>query len=103
MRWDSLAPFIFDYNYTVPLSQHVSVGKKIRQYYIGDKPIDKSTAMSIVHAVGDRLYVMGGVQAAKMMAKANKSPVKYYYFSYHGADSLSYAMTRTNEDWGNLN
>ncbi|KAK0085198.1 hypothetical protein PV325_005611 [Microctonus aethiopoides] len=100
MRWDSLAPFIFDYNYTVPLSQHASVGRKIRQYYIGDKPIDKSTAMRIVHAVGDRLYVMGGVQAARMMAKANKSPVKYYYFSYHGADSLSYAMTRTKEDWG---
>lgn len=99
-RWDTLAPHIFDYNYTIPLSQHVEVGRKIREYYIGDKPLDKHSAMEIVHAVGDRLYVMGGMSAVKLMSKANRSPVRYYYFTYKGADSLGYAMTRTNMDFG---
>ncbi|XP_044585589.1 venom carboxylesterase-6-like [Cotesia glomerata] len=99
-RWDTLAPFILDYNYTVPVTKHVEVGRKIRHHYMGDKPIDKSTAMDLVHMIGDRLYVVGGIKAAKLMAKANKSPVRYYYFTYHGADSLSYSMTRTHEDWG---
>ncbi|KAF7996027.1 hypothetical protein HCN44_009065 [Aphidius gifuensis] len=99
-RYDELAPFVFDYNYTIPLSKHHEVGRRIRHHYIGDKPLDKHTAMEIVHAVGDRLYVMGGLNAVKLMSKYNKSPIRYYYFTYHGADSLGYPMTRTNEDWG---
>ncbi|XP_015121789.1 venom carboxylesterase-6 [Diachasma alloeum] len=99
-RWDELAPHILDFNYTIPLNKQMDVARRLRKHYIGDGPIDKRTAMSLVHMIGDRLYVMGGVKAIKLMAKYNKSPMRYYYFTYHGADSLSYAMTMTNEDWG---
>ncbi|XP_044583859.1 venom carboxylesterase-6-like [Cotesia glomerata] len=99
-RWDTLAPFILDYNYTVPLSKHIEVGRKIRNHYIGSESIDRTTAMLIIHMIGDRLYTADGVKAAKMMANINKSPVFFYYFTYKGAESVSHAMTKTKKDWG---
>ncbi|XP_008543574.1 carboxylic ester hydrolase [Microplitis demolitor] len=99
-RWDALAPFILDYNYTIPLSKQVQVGRKIRRHYIGDKQIDDNTAMSIIHMIGDRLYTADSIKAAKLMAKKNKNPVFYYYFTYKGAESVSHVMTRTKKDWG---
>ncbi|XP_034952492.1 venom carboxylesterase-6-like [Chelonus insularis] len=99
-RWDSLVPHILDYNYTIPLDKQIEVNKKIRKYYIGDSPVDKTTAWSIIHMIGDRFYTAGSVKAVKLMAKSINKPVFYYYFTYKGAESLGPIMMRKNMNFG---
>lgn len=104
-NWDSVAPYVLDYNYTIPKDKHKEVANKIKKHYFGKKAIDKSTRDIVVQMVGDRLFVADGEKAARLMAKSNKNQVKFYYYSYRAAQSLSEALSGTKEDYGlrNLN
>lgn len=99
-NWESLAPHLLDYNYTIPKSEHARVAREVRKHYLGNKPIDRETAMALIHMVGDRLYVIDGEKAAVSQARVSKSPVRFYYFSYRGEFSLSEKFTNTKEDFG---
>ncbi|XP_046484317.1 venom carboxylesterase-6-like [Neodiprion pinetum] len=99
-NWESIAPHLLDFNYTVSKSERSDVARLIRQHYLGTKPIDKSTVKEIVQMVGDRLFVYNGIEAARLQARVNQSPVRFYYFSYRGAHSLSESMSRSTQDFG---
>lgn len=99
-NWELIAPYLLDYNYTIPQSKQAEVSRLIRKHYLGDKTIDKTTTAPVIQIVGDRIFVVDGVKAAKLMAKNNRSPVWYYYFTYRGANSASDAMSRTNQNFG---
>lgn len=50
--------------------------------------------------IGDRLFVVDIVKAAKMHAQMYKSPVYLYEFGYRGTHSLSEYFSKSNEDYG---
>lgn len=99
-NWDLVATYVLDYNYTLPKDKHKEIAKKIRKHYFGKKAIDKSTISSVVQMVGDRLFVSDGERAARLMAKSNKNQVKFYYYSYRAAQSLSESLSGTKENYG---
>lgn len=99
-NWDLVAPYVLDYNYTLPKDKQREISNKIRQHYLGKKVIDKSSRDSVVQMIGDRLFVFDGEKAARLMAKANKNKVQFYYYSYRAAQSLSEALSGTKENYG---
>ncbi|XP_058800337.1 carboxylic ester hydrolase-like [Phymastichus coffea] len=99
-NWDLVATHLLDYNYTLPKNKHKEVAKKIRKHYFGSKPIDRLNLKSLTLLTGDRLFVVDAEKAARMQAKANESPVWFYYYSYRAAQSLSDTMSGTKENIG---
>ncbi|XP_048270688.1 venom carboxylesterase-6 [Bombus terrestris] len=87
--WDNIAPYLLDYNDTLPLNQHKEVAEKIRKYYLGSNPIDSNTSLSVTHMIGDRMFSVDFQKAAILKAKINKSPVWTYYYSYRSMHSCS--------------
>ncbi|XP_015597352.1 venom carboxylesterase-6 [Cephus cinctus] len=99
-NWESIAPHLLDFNYTVPKEKHVEIARKIKEHYFGSKLIDKLSVKSLIQMVGDRLFVVDAEKAARVQAKVNESPVWFYYFSYKGASSTSEFLSGTKEDFG---
>ncbi|XP_057321823.1 venom carboxylesterase-6-like [Microplitis mediator] len=99
-NWDKILPHLLDYNYTIPASRHGEVSRKIRSHYLGRKKLNKVSVLPLIHMVGDRLFAIGGEKAARMMAKANKSPVLFYLYSYRAPDSLSDLFIPSKPDLG---
>lgn len=99
-KWELIAPFLFDYNYTIPLSKQAEVSRLIRKHYLGSKSIDGRNTAPVIQMVGDRLFIADGVKAAKLMAKTNQSPIRYYYFTYKGNKRPSSAMSLTKQNFG---
>lgn len=50
--------------------------------------------------IGDRLFVVGIVKAARIQAQLYKSPVYMYQFGYRGEHSLSEVFAKSNENYG---
>ena len=101
-NWDEVAKYLLDFNLTIPVEEHAGVAKKIKKHYFGLKPIDKTTIGPLIKLIGDRIFVVDAEKAARLQAKANKSPVWFYYYSYRAAQSLSDIMSGTKENFGIL-
>ncbi|XP_063972094.1 venom carboxylesterase-6-like isoform X2 [Diachasmimorpha longicaudata] len=99
-NWDLLAPYLLDYNFTIPKSEHASVAQKIRQHYLDGKEIKRETAQPLIHMMGDRLFVVDGEKAAREMSRAHRSPVWFYLYTYRGEFSLSDDYIPTKDDFG---
>ncbi|XP_014208345.1 venom carboxylesterase-6-like [Copidosoma floridanum] len=99
-NWNEVAKYLLDYNYTLPSDKHAKVASKIKKHYYGPNPIDTQNVRPLTLMVGDRLFVTDAEKAARLQAKANKSPVWFYYFSYRAADSLSDVLSGTKQDFG---
>ncbi|KAJ8933693.1 hypothetical protein NQ318_008412 [Aromia moschata] len=74
--WPQIAPFMLDYNYTLPESKREEVAKQI---------------------FTDRLFAIGSDTAAKLQSKTNKSPVYYYYFNYQKGENKALKFYAPNE------
>ena len=92
--WETLAPIILDFNYTLDHSLWASTAKKIRQYYFGEKKMDKEAIMEFTKMIGDRMFLVDSEKSVKLQAKAATSPVYYYYFSYPGDDENMKCMVK---------
>ncbi|XP_043272746.1 venom carboxylesterase-6-like [Venturia canescens] len=99
-NWDTVAPFLLDYNYTIPLEEHADLARKIRKHYLGEKRIDRTTVNDVIRMIGDRQFVVDAENAARRMAAANDKPVRFYRFSYRGEHSLSDAFTGNKKNYG---
>ncbi|KAF7989104.1 hypothetical protein HCN44_007414 [Aphidius gifuensis] len=99
-KWNSIAPHLLDYNYTIKVSDHVNIAEKIRKHYLGVEKIDGTMVLPLIHMIGDRLFVVDGEKAARMMAIANKSPVWFYFYSYRAQFSLSDDFIPSRKDFG---
>ncbi|XP_012525770.2 venom carboxylesterase-6 [Monomorium pharaonis] len=99
-NWDDLAPHFLDFNYTIPKDKHVEIARLIKKHYFGTKPIDRHSTKELIQMTSDRFFVVPGEKSARMQAKANQSPVWFYYFSYRGAHSLSDVLSSTTENYG---
>ncbi|KOC63848.1 Venom carboxylesterase-6 [Habropoda laboriosa] len=99
-NWDDLAPYILNFNDSIPLKEHKQVAEKIREFYFGREKIDSDTVMTLIHMIGDRSFGVGFEKASRLQAKVNKSPVWTYYYSYRAQHSFSEAMSGSNKNFG---
>lgn len=102
-NWETVAPHLLDFNYTIPLEKHAEVSRKIRNHYFGSRPISKQTARELTYLIGDRLYVVDGEKAARAQAKVSKSPVLFWYYSYRALNSVSDRLSQTSKNFGMYN
>lgn len=99
-NWEVIAPYLLDYNYTIPREEHAALARQIRKHYLGDKAIDRETVNNVIQMIGDRQFVVDGEKAARSMAAANDKPVRFYRFSYRGEHSLSDWFTGSKKNYG---
>jgi len=101
-RWDELAPYIMHYMHTISDDKKTEVSEKIKQYYLKGEPISKKTYPELVQMIGDRVFVESSETAAKLQAKANKSPVYFYQYDFTGEERISFAylFTDSKEKYG---
>ncbi|CAH0552750.1 unnamed protein product [Brassicogethes aeneus] len=86
--WPKLAPYVLDYNYTMPKSEWEISANKIKEHYIGKgKQISKDNFQTFLRALSDRHFVNDAQDAAVRQAKVNKFPVYYFVFN-HKTDAL---------------
>ncbi|XP_017765612.1 PREDICTED: venom carboxylesterase-6-like, partial [Eufriesea mexicana] len=81
-NWDDIAPYLLDFNDTIPLNEKKQVAEKIRKHYLGSEPIDSNSMMPVIHMMGDRLFAHNFERAVRLQARKNKSPVWTYLYSY---------------------
>ncbi|XP_076755934.1 venom carboxylesterase-6 [Xylocopa sonorina] len=99
-NWVDIAPHLLDYNDTIPVSQHRNVAQRIRQHYLGSNEITKNTLVPLSQMIGDRTFVVDFEKAARLQAKANKSPVWTYYYSYKSTHSFSQKLSNSTTNFG---
>ncbi|CAL7947467.1 unnamed protein product [Xylocopa violacea] len=99
-NWVDLAPHLLGYNDTIPVSQHRNVGEKIRKHYLGTSEITNNSLTPLSRLNGDRVFVFGLEKAARLQAKANKSPIWTYYYSYKSTHSFSEVLSNSTTNFG---
>ncbi|KAF5283606.1 hypothetical protein FQR65_LT13812 [Abscondita terminalis] len=97
-RWSELAASVLDYNYTLPLVEHASVAKLVKDYYLSGRNISKETFKELVQMIGDRHFVVPVEMAARLQAIKGKAPVYYYYFSYNAEEISTFSFYYTKSE-----
>nr|AIW82257.1 juvenile hormone esterase [Diaphorina citri] len=98
--WTSLAPHILDFNFTVPDNLKAKIAEKIRQKYLGDKPINLENKKAFVQIMSDRMFIADAERTSRLQSKVCKSPVYFYYFNFRGRYSLSNHYANRLDDYG---
>ncbi|XP_050685010.1 venom carboxylesterase-6-like [Leptidea sinapis] len=99
-RWDHFASNIFEYNDTLPISLRTSVAAKIKQQYLGGKPVGPDTFPQLVQALGDRLFSTHVGKLAQIHAAKAKQPTYMYRYAYRSQWSLSHLMSGKEDNFG---
>ncbi|KAG6452860.1 venom carboxylesterase-6 [Manduca sexta] len=99
-NWEQLASNIFEYNDTLPLNMRSAVATKIKQHYLGGKPVGQDTYKYLVQALGDRLFVADVGRLAQIHAAKSGQPTYVYRYAYSGSVSLSNMMSRSENNYG---
>lgn len=99
-RWEYLASNIFEYNDTLPLELRPIVAKKIKDHYLGGKPVGQDTYAQLVQALGDRLFVTDVGKMAQLHAQKSGEPTYVYRYAFNGQTSLSNLMAQNKENYG---
>lgn len=100
MNFELLAPYLFDYNYTVPEWKQSVIATWVKKHYLGDDPIATWTYFSILEMISDRLFVGSSVQAALLQARSGKGPIRFMKFSYRGKHSYTEEESGTKTVYG---
>ncbi|XP_045516765.1 venom carboxylesterase-6-like [Pieris brassicae] len=99
-RWEHLASNIFEYNETLPLNLRAEVAAKIKQQYLGTKPVSQETFDQLVQALSDRLFVVDVGKTVEMHATRTSQPTYLYKYAYRGEWSLSHMMAENEINYG---
>ncbi|RZB84954.1 COesterase and/or Abhydrolase 3 domain containing protein, partial [Asbolus verrucosus] len=58
-KWETIAPFILDYNYTLPQSLWKSTANKVKEFYLGEgQKINDENLLKMIQMVGDRIFLV---------------------------------------------
>lgn len=98
--WETIAPFMLDYNYTIPESDYKKIAKLVKSHYLGEKKFDETTIKQLIQLFSDRLIVYPLGESAMLQARATKNPVRFYIFSYRGAHSLTEGISGSKKNFG---
>jgi len=66
------------------------MAKKVKDFYLGDKPMDQDIASNLVDAISDSSYAHPIDTAAKIHAMKSAAPTFVYHFGYRGKHSLTH-------------
>ncbi|CAG9864100.1 unnamed protein product [Phyllotreta striolata] len=81
-KWNDIMPYLLDLYDTVDESDLMDVLMKIKAFYYEGEPVSDDNLYTMVHLFNDRFFMIDGEKAMRMQAKANRSPVYYYFFTY---------------------
>ncbi|KAF2902140.1 hypothetical protein ILUMI_04048 [Ignelater luminosus] len=95
--FEKLAPYLFVYHKT---SANKDVGKKIRDFYFGDKQIDESMKDEVTNMFTDGWFLLPEDAAVRLHTKYTKQPVYYFLFGYRGKASFGTGFGDPNYDYG---
>ncbi|XP_001599255.3 venom carboxylesterase-6 isoform X1 [Nasonia vitripennis] len=98
--FENLAPTTLLFEDTCPQQNYKNVSKAIREFYFGDKPLDKSTKYEVINMYSDAWFNYAADEAVRDHLKLFSSPIYYYYFSYRGSASFSRIFGDPTEDYG---
>lgn len=98
--WESIAPHLLDYYYTIPKYEHAHVARVIREHYFGNKTINNDNLSTLIHLVGDRIFAADAEKAARAQAHVNKNPVWFFYYSHRASHSISDNMSNSSKNLG---
>lgn len=99
-NWDTIAPHLLQFYYSIPKKDHALVAQRIWKHYFGDQRISYKNFLNLTHLSGDRIFVVDAEKAARAQARVNRNPVWFYYYSYRATHSLSDILTNTTENFG---
>jgi carboxylesterase type B len=86
--WNKIMPYILDYYATIAPNQLDVVSQKIRDEYLGDKPLSRATIERLTEISGDRLFKYDVERAAKLHANRNRNNTYFVYFTYGSSASV---------------
>ena len=99
-----LNPYMLMYNDTFPVGQHSQVARAARDHYIGkDAPLkagDPKTMWGLLYMKTHEAFTVVLEKSARMQARATRSPVHAYYYSYRAAQSHSEELSKSKFDFG---
>ncbi|XP_001603114.1 venom carboxylesterase-6 [Nasonia vitripennis] len=98
--WESIAPYLLDYYYTIPKYEHAYVARVIREHYFGNKTINKENVSTLIQLVGDRIFGADAEKAARAQAYVNKNPVWFFYYSHRASHSVSDSLSNSSKNLG---
>ncbi|XP_050556454.1 venom carboxylesterase-6 [Spodoptera frugiperda] len=99
-HWNQLAANIFEYNDTLPLNRRDEVAQKIKQHYLGGKPVSQETFPQLIQALSDRLFMVDVGKMAQIHAAKSGQPTYVYRYAFRGTSSLSNLMAHNEENYG---
>ncbi|KAJ0176436.1 hypothetical protein K1T71_007615 [Dendrolimus kikuchii] len=99
-NWEELASNIFEYNDTLPVNRRPEVAAKIKQQYLGGRPVGQDTFAELVQALGDRHFVVDVGKLAYIHALKTNQPTYLYKYAFRGNVSLSNLITGNDENYG---
>lgn len=99
-NWESRAPHLLQYYYTIPIAEHAAVARQIRKHYFDTKPINKESISILIQMLTDRFFVADAEKAVREQARANKSPVMFYYYDYRANSSAIDIFSHLKENYG---
>ena len=71
---------------------------------MGNKSLntDFETVKALTNLLSETMVVIGCEKAAILQSAVNKSPVRYYYYSYRANQSLTDVFLRDGADYGKI-
>lgn len=98
-NWESIAPFLLDYDLTVEDFMQNLTSRAIRQSYFQKKKISVETSGELIRMIGDRLFLVDIERAVRQQSRT-ASPVYFYSFKYRGKHSISDTLCHCNKNLG---
>ncbi|XP_015115295.1 venom carboxylesterase-6 isoform X2 [Diachasma alloeum] len=95
-----LAPVTFMYDNVCSKYMHTQIAEKIREFYLGNRAIDESTRMDLIHMYSDAMFTVNAAKAVEKHLKSLGSPIYYYYLAYRGSNSWSKVFGDGERDYG---
>lgn len=101
-NWEAISPYIYNIQSLFPENQIIEIVNKAKKYYFGDESFstDRDAVKNLTHLIGDGMFVLEAIRAAKLQARYNKSPVRFYHYTYRAAQSLTDQLTNSTIDFG---
>ena len=96
----TLAPYLLQYNYTLPKNIHDKVAAAARKQYFGNRDIDTSMGRELIQLLTDVHYFLGIEKGVRLHASAVQSPVYFYYYSFKASQSYADVLSHTKNDYG---
>ncbi|XP_014211329.1 venom carboxylesterase-6-like [Copidosoma floridanum] len=101
-NWDTVGPYLMQFEDKISADEFTHAASVSRRRYLGDRvmKIENDTTWLLTYLVGDKVVTFDSQKAARLQAKVNRSPVRFFYYNYRAIHSLSDELTNTTINFG---